>query len=319
MAYKIRLFFADSGTCKTIKDITRGVFAVAQIEQEFAPYVALNYLPFHPGAKGGIILVTDKYTIQKEYEFSEESVQSDIEDMRKIIWNILNNEVNIKNIADEHGCIINMKGYTTFKVTDHWKEKIEQLKQNRCCKFILDNVTSSMVRHNLLHDLYRLSHKDQQTREICKKVRGQECRDNFPSGSENYAVCISEVESLCNAGYPENKVVLSQEEMIQKIRTDLMEKLKKSNYKVDKKLFDELISAGLLTNLGERLRNKTVNLDTVRGALDDMFTENRDFGKMIEYRQIERFENNKYNHDYTWLFIILFIIITLVYVYYQNK
>lgn len=315
----IRLFHIDSGSYKTIMDITRGVFAVSQIEQEFAPYIALNYLPFRPGAEGGIILVTDKHTIRKKYDFSEESVKSDIEDMRKIIWTILNNEANIKNIADEHGCLINMKGYTTFKVIDSWKQKLEQLKHNKCCKFIVDNIASSVVRFNILHDMYRLSHKDEQTREICKKVRGEECSNNFPPRSANFAVCISEVEQLCNAGYPVNGLARSQEELIQQVRNDLMEKLRKANYKVDKRLFDEIITAGLFSNLGERLRNDGVNLDKVKGALDDMFMENGDYQKMINYAQIERFEGFEgQNYDYTWLIVLIVIIIMLAYAYYKK-
>ncbi|MCJ7636518.1 MAG: hypothetical protein MUO21_03430, partial [Nitrososphaeraceae archaeon] len=311
MTNHIRLFFIDSGYCKTIKDITRGVFAVAEIEQFFFPYIALNYLPFREGAKGGIILVTRKYTIRKDYDFSEESVRADIDDMKKIIWDILKDleddqEINLRNIADKHGCLVNMKGYTTFGVIDSWKQKLNQLKNNVCCKFIVDNMSSSIVRHNILNDFLRLSHKDVQTRDICKKVRGQECADNFPPASANHAVCMSEVEQLCNVGYPVNKPVVCQAELVQKVRDDLMERLKKANFKVDKRFFDEIISSGMFSNLGERMRNATVNINNVRGALDDMFMEDGSYLKIMNYtNNIERFdgeENKENNMNYMWIF-----------------
>lgn len=292
----IRLFFIDSGECKTIKDITRGVFAVSEIEQFFFPYVSLNYLPFRPGVKGGIILVTNMNTISRTYDFSEESVAKDIEDMKKVIWEIIEKEGKIKNkdITDV------IPGYTTFGVINSWKQKLKELEKNKCCKLITGSLNETLSNNTLENDFLRLSSKDEQTEKICKQVRGQDCLDNFRGA--NLAVCLSETENLCKIGYPENKVVNKQAEFVTKVRNNLMERLKKNNYLVDKRLFDDMVRAGMLSNIGEKIRNANTNIRLVKGVSADKF-------------RIENFGNNSYNVSYLLLMIIIIII---VYYFYKN-
>ena len=304
----------EPGYCKNAREVIPGIFVVAQLAEEMAPYIKLNYLPYRTGEKGGVIIVTKNDTIRKDYEFTEKSFKSDLDDLRKVLWSIIEKQENIVDMLKPGS-----RNYTTFKITDSWKQKLNQLENDKCFKLILDTVTDATVRYNILSDQYRLSPIDKQDRNICKRVRGEECNNNFPSGSALNAVCLSEVEWLCNTGYPVNRPALEMAENIQKVRSDLMEKLKKSGYKVNKRFFDEIISAGLFTSLGERLRNKNVNLDNVKGALADMFLENGFYQKMINHRRIERF--SEANNNYLWIFIfifILFIVIMVLLYFYKN-
>jgi len=304
----IRLFYIEPPECKNAREVIPGIFVVAQLEQELYPFIRLNYLPYNQKSKGGVIIVTKNETIRKDYEFTEKSFKSDLNDLRNVLWSILEKQENIVDMTKPGA-----RNYTTFKVTDSWKQKLNQLENDKCWKLIINTVTDATVRYNILSDQYRLSPIDKQDRNICKRVRGEECNNNFPSGSALNAVCLSNVEWLCNTGYPVNKPALEMAENIQKVRSDLMEKLKKSGYKVNKRFFDEIISAGLFTSLGERLRNKNVNLDNVKGALADMFLENGFYQKMINHRRIERF--NEDNNNYLWIFILFIVIIMLLYFY----
>lgn len=309
----LRLFHVDAGHCRYTKDIVPGIFACSQIEMEFAPYVSLGYMPYRSDVPGGVILQTKKRTIRKNYDFSPKTIKQDTEDLRKMIWYYLRQDHNITDITDVNGCLIDFRKYKPNNVIQGWQAKKRELKKDKCCKLVLDNLTSEIVKHNILHEVYRLSGKDKQNRNICKKVRGEECGNNYAPNSDTYDLCMNEVNWLCNNGYPKNKLVEKASDIAKQIREKIYRDLVKSNMKVNKRKFDELISAGLFQDLGNRMGNKVANYENVKSSLDNIMDEKGYYLSLIEGFEEEQKVDKKTNGfgDYGILVIVLMILILI--------
>jgi hypothetical protein len=239
--------------------------------------------------------------------------------MKKVVWQLLetlekDGKINLRDISN-NGCLENNQSYplanTRFKVIDSWSKKLKQLENNKCCKLIEGSVIDAPLDKSIQNDFLRLSHKDEQTREICMKVRGQDCRDNFRGELLNR--CLLETDKLCKIGYPENKLVGKQVDLVTKVRADLLEKVKKNNNLVSRQLFDELVTAGMLSNVGERLRNANTNINLVKGVFTDRFEEKGLVRQMINPRRIERFEGINNNNSNYWLILIILIVVLIGY------
>jgi hypothetical protein len=284
-----------------------GIFAVSNMESEFHPYLSISYLEHRDGQPSGVILQTKKRIIRKNYDFSESSIKKDLEDLRMMIWHYLVKDNNITDITDVNGCLKDFRRYEPNHVVQGWQARKRLSETDKCCKFIIDNLTDEVLRHNILREEYRLSGEDKQDRNICKKVRGEECGNNYPPNTPSYDRCMREVNWLCNIGYPVNKIVQKHSEIAKKIRTKLYHDLVKSNMKVNKKKFDEIIDAGLFQDLGNRMGNKVANYKNVRHVLDDMFSEKNYYLDLIE-----NFNNKPQQTNVNVNFYILLIIILIV-------
>jgi hypothetical protein len=164
--------------------------------------------------------------------------------------------------------------------------------------------------YNVLHEVYRVDTHDNQDRNICKKVRGEECGNNYPSNSDTYRRCVDEVNWLCNRGYPKpNRDVKKLEELAKKIRLKIYNYLNQNNLKVNKKKFDEIMDAGLFTDLGNRMGNKVFNDKNVRAGLNEIFTE-----KDYYLGLIEGFGDDpvKKSNGVWWLVVILLICVVMI-------
>ena len=327
----MKLLFISAGKCQHMKDIIPGIYACAQLGEEFFPYLFVDYIEHIENAESGIILQTKERTIRKNYAFTEKSMQSDLADLRKMIWHYLVKDQKIMDITDVNGCLTDFRKYQPNNVIQGWQNKKRLSKADRCCKFIVKSLTSEIVRHNLLADEYRLSGKDIQNKNICKKVRGGECGDNYPPGSETYNTCLREVEWLCNNGYPRNKLVEKTSQIAGQIRKKIYDDLIKNDMKVNKREFDRIIDAGLFQDLGNRMGNKVANYDNVESTLDSMFDEKRYYLSLIEgfnddsnvndaYTAIkEPFEPFEKKFEFGNGFSILMIVLIILFLVYMER
>lgn len=310
----MRLFHIEASKCHDITEIIPGIFAVAQMGEEYFPYLTVNYLPkrYNDVDKTGVILLTKKHgAVRMNYNFKD--VKKDTEDLRNFVWYYLSQEHPIKNIG-----IQNQNDFRKFNpntVIQGWQVKKWQLANNRCCKILIDGLTSFVIKFNVLHEIYKLSGKDVQNRGMCKVNRFKECLDNYPSQSHLFKICAEEVRWLCDNGYPLNIRVKKMDELVNKVRGNLYDYLNKNDLLVNKKKFDEIIDAGLFTDLGNRMGNKVANDPNVRSCLNDIFTE-----KDYYLRLVEGFTEKKNNDTFNWLWIVIFIIIVLLPTYWiYNK
>ena len=98
----MRLFFIDSPKCRDISQITKVVAVIYQLEQEFAPYLVVEFLPNHDQADGGgIILQAGDEIINKPFIYSDENRETELEQTRQLIWYFLKKYHNIKQIPRE--------------------------------------------------------------------------------------------------------------------------------------------------------------------------------------------------------------------------
>ena len=246
----MKLFYIDSGKTRHMFDVVKGIKAVAQLEQEFSPYLHLIYLPRYEGQEQGIILQTQNEAIKRNYTFETEK---DINDLRNLIWHYLlkeNPNIKMDNCNNgDNGINKNDSKYgVQFSVIEGWQTKKRMMNKARCCKKILNNPQASIDSYNILADRYKLKTNDVQDRNICKKVRYQICDQSYPSRSPNHDYCMKHVNMLCDNGYP-NKITDLKNQYIQNIQNDLYKYLENNNYNVDKQKFDEIMSAGMFDNL----------------------------------------------------------------------
>jgi len=297
--YIMRLFHIDGGSCKYIIDLMPSINAIYQLHEEFYPYLKIEFLPYREDEKQGIILQTKTEIIRKPYTFKN---KNDIEELRGIIWYYLEKDYNVKSIE----FLTNFIPHNPNNVILGWKNKLDSLDKDICCKIILDSLTSNILKHNILHEVYRLSNKDIQTRDICKNVRFSECGDNYPKNTETFNRCIREANWLCNNGYP-NNVINKMNSLVKKIKIDLYNDLYNNNLKVNKKKFDEIISAGLFQNIGIRMNNLDINKNNVKNTINQIFTEKNYYLNLIEDFMPNHIDNYKINI----LFILIIIFVLL--------
>lgn len=274
----MRLFLVDGGKCQYTKDLIPAIFAVSQMEQEFHPHLYISWLPYREDETQGIILQTKTETIRRNWTFKN---KKDIDELRKLIWYHLTKEKDIKDIT-VNGCLKDFKEYNLNKVTQGWQAKKRLAAKDVCCKVVLDTITPEIVKHNILHEVFRLDSTDKLDKNTCKQVRFGECGDNYPSNTPLFNRCVKEANWVCEKGYSPNSPVDKMNEFVKNVRTKLYHELNKSNLKVNKRKFDEIIDAGLFQDLGNRMGNKVANDPNVRSSLDKIFTEKDYYLGLIE-------------------------------------
>lgn len=306
----MRLFHFDN-KCQSIMDIMDGIKIAYEMEAVFTPYLSIEFLPKDDeDPNSGIILLTKSGKIKKYYDFKDPKTKKDIENL---IWYHLGQDYNIKEVNENQEN--DTRQYTPNRVIQGWQEKKRISSQDVCCKKIVDAVTDSIIQNAVLHEVYRLKGGDIKDKDTCKKVRFQECADNYPPSSPTFQRCVDEVEWLCDNGYPQNEKVNKMNSLVSKVRKDIYDYLVKHDMKVDKKKFDEIITAGLFADLGNRMGNKVANDPRVRKSVNDIFTEKDYFLYLIEDFNTE--PKSKYQ---IWLgLLVLFVVIVMIYLAYRNR
>lgn len=295
----IRLFFISPKECQFMKDLIPGIFSVYQLEQEYFPYLSVDFLPNDTYAPG-ILLVVDNKVIRRNYTFND---PNDIVELRKLIQpyiDTIDKPVNMSTTLPDGG---------RFKILQGWNNKLKSLKKNVCCKGSDSEVFDKnipMDQQLINHEVYRYSNKDEIDRPICKKLRFQECADNYPPNTPTYERCLREANWVCENGYPCNERTELIANYREQLKNDVLKYLKKNNMRVDKQMFDLIISAGFFERPNNRVGNKSSPYtplleNTIENIPIDYFPY---YSKMVEGMNTEKKSNNNQ--------IILFIIIVLI-------
>ena len=276
----MRLFHYPSNKCQHITELMPSISTVYEFEQIFFPYLSVEFLPVNKSEKTGVILLTkDGRQIKRDYSFHDKKEK---QEMLNILWDELNKERQVGDIADKKGCIKDFRKYNNNRVIQGWQAKKRIAKSEQCCKIIISKVTDSYLNWRILHERYRLSTKDEQTKEICKKVRFEECGNNYPPNTPTFHRCVDEVDWLCENAYPINKVKSIKDKYIAKVQKDLYDDLLKNDMKVDKKKFDAIITAGLFDDVANRMGNKSSDWNDTRNIVHEIFKQKGYYRDLIE-------------------------------------
>jgi len=305
----MRLFLIDKPECRHISKIMDGVKAVYQMEQEFSPYLTVDFLPNHNNDPGGIIIQVGNEIIRKNYTFEN---KNDIINLRKLLWELVRKYHNPTDITDKNGCIKNFNVVPKTHVIQGWKNAL-RARPDTCCKVIIELLTDELTDKMIKHWVYRDSNKNIQDRNICKKVRGEECGNNYAPNSPQFRHCVREVNWVCNNGYPKNNNtrVNNVNQIVKEVKTKIYKYLDKNDMKVNKRIFDDIITAGLFDYVGNRMGNKSRNIYNVKNSVRDALYE-----KGIYMKLIEDFKGNNPSQSYSNIVCIIILIIIVIYIYY---
>lgn len=306
----MRLFLISKPGCHHITELMDGIKAVYQMEAEFEPYLAVDFLPNRNNDPGGVIVMAGNETIRKNYTFDD---PKDLEELRSLLWKYLEKYHNPKDITykkgDKKDCIKDFRETGTFNVIQGWQNRKKLMEKNICCRVVRDLLAKVVYRTGwdkvigdhtktskngkrggapdfsrqlIKHPVYRYDNRDLQDREICKKVRYKECGDNYPPGSMTFKRCLDEVTWLCNNAYPVNKVNKVTNNYRNKLKESILEYLKKNNMKVNKKVLDTILSAGFFERVKGRVGNKAASYTEIVKAVDDSLNDYDYYAKFIE-------------------------------------
>lgn len=274
----MRLFHISDPKCQHITELMPAIKIIYQMEQEFAPYLTVEFIPNgrDPSQKPGIILIAGNERIRKYYTFKK---KEDTVSLRKLLWKYLRKYHNVKDITRKDSiCIKDFNKHGNAKVIQGWQNKKshsgindKNVNPTTCCKIIPNRVGMNEFEKSMLHEEYRLDNRDIQNKNICKKVRHDRCWKDFAYNTPQYIRCIDENNWICENGYPINndrykinnkvnkidKVLLGERN---DIKNDVIRRLEENNGKADRKLVDDIYLGGLFPNKNQFCTNEGVNL-----------------------------------------------------------
>lgn len=251
----MKLSHFNGKICKNMMDMMPSIKVVYQMEQEFHPYLDIEFLTNsqHDENLTGIVLQTQNGIIKK---YSDFNTKKDVDDLRDMIWDALLKQTNLRTVDECN------QNNDRVKKPDHviqgWSNVVKEHKKHIYPKISKDILP--LPKENLLRSLnpvFRKSENDVQTKDTCKKMRFQECSDNYAPASAEFGRCMAEVNWLCDNGYP-NILLNRHNEYASKVWTDLNNNLCKNDGYVNKKQFDNIIDAGMFYDLGMRSGNKYI-------------------------------------------------------------
>lgn len=320
----MRLFYIDKPECRHITEIMPGIKATYQMEAEFEPYLVVDFLPNKNNEPEGIILEAGNEVIRRNYSFDK---PEDIDDLRNLIWKYLRkyhdepsknpwdpklSMMPPKDIAID-GCIKDFREAPTNVVIQGWQAKKRSMREDVCCKIVKEMVVKAFKDQEIKHWVYRVNTNNQLDRESCKKTRFEECGNNYPPNSELFNRCVKEVEWLCNNGYPVNRLTKQLDDYMVKLRKDIHKRLMDNDLKVDKKLFDEIITAGLFDEVGNRMGNASTNMMELDDNVDRVMWEKGYYTQLIEgFRKENEQIWDKKPKVYLWMVLIV-IFVAIIY------
>lgn len=311
----MRLFLIDKPGCYHITDLMPGIKAAYQLEQEFHPYLSVEFIPNQKlKRKPGVILIS-----AGEEEFFPNTLDNDkqVDKMRKIIWERVRKIHNPPDITDDKGCLTDFRKTQTNKVIQGWQAKKRAMLKDECCKILSEEGAKLLTKSSFewRHPMYWLNSNPKQTRKTCMLSRKQECDDNYPKRSGLYKRCMDEVTWLCKNGYPRNKRVEAVQKLQESMRKRLQNHLRGTGYRVNKKVFDALIDAGFLDRVNTRAGNKHSSYPDVKLAITDVLNTEQLLDQFMEPFIIE---GTTEVVDYTKYLFFLVILLIVVYLYTKN-
>lgn len=321
----MRLFLIDKPGCHHITELIPGISSVYQLEQEFNPYLSVEFLPNREYPPGIILMVGNKM-IRRNYTFDD---PNDIIELRKLIWSELQSYHNIKDITDNEGCIKDFRQTRTNRVIQGWQAKKKEMNKNKCCKAIKKLFVEGFSDHFIKREEYRLSTEEKLDRNTCKQVRYKECGDNYPPDTPLFNRCTSEVNWLCNRGYPNNKAENKTLIFRERLKKDISEYLRKNNMKVNKQTLDLILSSGFFERVSNRVGNKALTYKNVEYAVNEITNDADYFLKLMEgynsnndSSKNDSSKNDSSKNDNSWnynLIISLVIVFVLLLLYKKMK
>lgn len=298
----MKLFYISKKGCHDIKAITKGIKRAYQMEQEFYPYLSVEFLPNNK-YKEGVFLVTKNNNIHKTYFLDNEI---ELQDLRSTIWSVFTSEYNVTDIAKKDGLDFIQLGKNN--VTISWPNIVDKAKNNKIIipdNMLIDQTNNKIfdkkMSNDVLHPVYKNSGMDIQDRKLCLSNRLQECADNYPKNSHTYKLCNDNVVWLCNNGYPYNVRTKVMSAIVGKQIQDSLKYLKSTNMKADKKHYDDLILSGFFERPANRMGNKYSDLSG-KHAIDFIAEKQDDYAY---YSQLIEGFGNKNNKYYYWIIGLL--------------
>jgi hypothetical protein len=330
----MRLFFISPKECKHISELIPGISSVYQLEQEFHPYLSVEFIPNTENAPPpGIILLVGNETIRRKYVFDD---PNDIIKLRKLIWKYVRKIYNPTDITDKNGYIKNFIPAQTNKVIQGWQNKKKAMEKEVCCSDKKGTISKMLHTTNskkkqvsnhppfnkqlIKHEVYRINNDDQINRKICKKVRFTECGDNYPVGTALHNRCITEVNWVCNNGYPFNKRTHLVTAYREQIKKQVLDYLKKNKMKANKQMLDQIFSSGFYERVGNRIGNKALTYNNVKHAVNDITnTDYNYYSKLIEgFGEKETDLQDNHQKITSNMYLIAGIIIILLFLFMKN-
>ena len=309
----MRLWWIDKPECRNMIDIMNGIKAVYQMEQEFAPYLSVDFLPNKNHEPSGIILQAGNEIIRRNWSFDK---KSEVDELRNLLWKYLLKYHNIREIGKD-GCIKDFRKTMTFNVTQGFQNVVNDKRKAMCCRLFRDHIAKAYGKQAGKHEVFRLNSNNSLTRKSCKKVRMQECIDNYPPNSALFRRCAKEVNWLCNKGYSKQNPVNLKDKIVRDTREELYKILLQNDFLVDKRLFDQVITAGMFEDIANRMGNKSSNFVEIRDTVDGLLSEKNLYQKLTEnvsdnYNSKEHFTQSSYlNYGSFFLLVIILIFIVV--------
>jgi hypothetical protein len=190
----MKLSHFNDKICKNITEIMPSIKAVYQMEQEFHPYLDINFLTNiqHNEKYTGIILQTKNETIK---EYSDFNTKQDVDNLRDLIWKYLLKEKSIKqvDISEQN----NDRLVKPNRVIQGWANIVKEHKDH-----VFPPISELYLPLPKYNPIFIKNPDDIQTRKTCKEMRYQECTDNYVPHTYEFGRCMDEVNLLCNTAYP---------------------------------------------------------------------------------------------------------------------
>jgi len=192
-----------------IVELMPAIKTVYQMEQEFKPYLIVNFLPSTDKNNENnnkdntkIILSVADEKIHKNYNFNDEN---DVAKLRELLWEYLLKYHNIKKINEyPDGSIKNFMKVGTNKIIESYSPnlnlypKLYSIKQPLYRYYGNDKQTSI---NKIKHPVYRYNGNNEQTFKSCMNNRFEECKINYPLNTPLFRKCIIEGDKMCNNDY----------------------------------------------------------------------------------------------------------------------
>lgn len=317
----MRLFFIDKPECRHISEIVKGVSVIYQMEEEFYPYLVVDFLPNKTGKPGGVIIQAGQEIIRKNYTFEN---PKDEKELRSLLWKLVRKYHNPKDITETKNgktCIKDFRKTETNNVIQGWQAKKRNMRNGVCCRVVSDTISKDLTDFFIKHWAYRDPTTPKLNRKTCKKIRFEECGNNYPPGTHDFDRCVKEVNWLCDRGYSGGlNRKKAMDEFVKKTKVKLYKELDKNNLRVNKRLFDELITAGLFEHVGNRMGNRAINNDNVQDTLNRTLWEKQhylntieDFGPITYLDQEYMPTFNRLWNEYTVFWLILMVLVAFVF------
>jgi len=288
--------------------------AVYQMEQEFAPYLEVKFLPkSYDKYSHGIILQANDNFIYRPYTFNN---TTDIDNLRDLIWSQLVKTHKITNIADNKGCLHNFYQQNPNIVVQGYPAA-RQLHIDHC-NAIDRNLTNpprklKPLDPRIMHEVFRLNtSNDNIGIHNCQRVHSQECKDNFPPHTWMHEMCLNEVAKQCDNTYSQ----LNINAFVDRVRYDLYQRLRQLSPGIDWILVRNISSNTLLSQIQDVVGAKIPNYDMILDGLVDVYS--RDHDRLYDYDRFERFDgfdgfDDSTSNYYIICAIIIVIVLSLIY------